>query len=91
MTPRVLNHRHYTRAQIHEMIASGRAVNCDRRSKYGNPYVMKSEADRDFVCEQFEKNKLPDLDVSELRDKDLLCWCNPLRCHCDAILKKANT
>ncbi len=28
--------------------------------------------------------------MSRLRGKHLLCWCAPLRCHCDAILKKAN-
>lgn len=66
------------------------AVWVDRRSKYGNPFKMKSEADRDHVCDSFEKAILPTLDVRELKGKDLVCWCAPKRCHADAILKKAN-
>lgn len=45
---------------------------------------------RDMVCDLFERYILPSLDVSELRGKDLVCFCTPLRCHCDALLKKAN-
>ena len=66
------------------------AVYCGRGTKYGNPYRMKSEADRDMVCDRFIKEILPTLDVSELAGKDLVCHCKPKRCHCDAILKKAN-
>jgi hypothetical protein len=51
---------------------------------------MRKEGDRDQVCDRFER-VLPTLDVSSLRGKDLVCWCAPLRCHCDAILRKANT
>jgi len=25
-----------------------------------------------------------------LKGKDLVCWCAPERCHCDAILRKAS-
>jgi hypothetical protein len=68
----------------------GNAVWVDRRSPYGNRFKMKSEADRDLVCDAFEVNVLPNLDVSALRGKDLICWCAPKRCHADAILRKAN-
>jgi len=74
----------------HARNAPSGAVWVDRRTKYGNPYVMKSEWERNWVCDQFEKNILPTLDVSELRGKDLICWCAPKRCHADAILRKAN-
>jgi len=66
------------------------AVYCGRGSPYGNPYKMKKEADRDYVCDMFETDVLPTLDVSALRGKDLVCFCAPRRCHCDAILIKAN-
>lgn len=66
------------------------AVYCGRGTKWGNPFRMRCEEERDLVCDQFEMHILPTLDVSELRGKDLICWCAPLRCHCDAILKKAN-
>lgn len=30
------------------------------------------------------------LDLSELTDKHLVCWCAPQPCHCDILLKRAN-
>lgn len=89
--PKVLNLRHYSKSQITAMIASGNAVRCDRQSRHGNPFRMQNESQRDFVCDQFEAKVLPNLDVSSLAGKDLLCWCAPKRCHCDAILRKANS
>lgn len=66
------------------------AVYCGRPSTYGNPFVIGKDGDRNEVCDQFEKQILPHLDVTALRGKDLICFCKPLRCHCDAILEKAN-
>ena len=66
------------------------AVWVDRRTRFGNPYIMRSELDRNLVCDAFEDNILPNLDVTELKGKDLICWCAPKRCHADAILRKAN-
>ena len=87
---KVLNMRNFTKIQIREMIESGKAVRCDRRTKFGNRFVMRCEEERDLVCDQFEMHNLPTLDVTELRGKDLLCWCAPLRCHCNSLLEKAN-
>lgn len=80
--PKVYNRRYYE--------PKG-AVYCGRPTKYGNPFSIGKDGNRNEVCEKFEKEILPDLDVTELRGKDLVCWCFPLRCHCDAILKKANS
>jgi hypothetical protein len=66
------------------------AVYCGRGTPYGNPYIAGQHGSRDTVIDKFEKFVLPDLDVSRLRGKHLLCWCKPLRCHCDSILQKAN-
>jgi len=71
------------------------AVFVDRRTKWGNPFVLKSEADRDFVCDEYEKwllanDDLMDVLVSELRGLDLICNCAPKRCHADLLLKLAN-
>jgi hypothetical protein len=66
------------------------AVYCGRPSKWGNPFVMGKDGSRGEVCDRFEREILPELDVSSLRGKHLVCFCAPLRCHCDAILKKAN-
>ena len=80
--PRVLNkHR--------DVIPKG-AVYCGRPSPWGNPFIIGKHGDRDTVCDRFEREILPTLDVSELRGKDLVCYCAPERCHCDAILRKAN-
>jgi hypothetical protein len=80
--PRVLNKRR-------DVIPNG-AVYCGRPSKWGNPFKIGRDGDRDTVCDRFEREILPTLDVSELRGKDLVCHCAPERCHCDAILRKAN-
>lgn len=81
-TPKVWNLRHKNHPKS--------AVYCGRGSPYGNPYIAGQHGSRDMVCDKFEEFVLPDLDVSALRGKDLLCWCAPLRCHCDSILLKAN-
>jgi len=67
------------------------AVYIGRGSPYGNPFVIGKDGDRDQVCDKFECEVLPNLDVSALRGKDLICFCAPKRCHGDAILRKANS
>jgi len=79
--PRVYNKRHG---------APVGAVYCGRGSPWGNPFRIGRDGDRDTVCNRFEAEILPLLDVRPLRGKDLVCFCKPLRCHCDAILRKAN-
>lgn len=59
-------------------------------SPYHNPFRMRDEADRSYVCDQFEREVLPKLNVEALRGQDLICYCAPKRCHCDALLKAAN-
>jgi hypothetical protein len=66
------------------------AVFCGRPSPWGNPYIIGRDGDRDRVCDLFEVLILPDLDVTALKGKDLVCFCAPRRCHCDALLAKAN-
>ena len=66
------------------------AIYCGRGSPWGNPYTINKYRDRSIVCDLFEVKILPFLDVSDLRGKDLVCFCAPLRCHCDALLEKAN-
>lgn len=67
----------------------------DRASSWGNPFVMGIDGDRDEVCNKFEvyaKHRLkmqPDW-LLALRGKDLACWCAPLRCHAETLLKMAN-
>lgn len=82
MSPQVLN------KHIHG-IPEG-AVYCGRGSPWGNPYVIGKHGDRKQVCGLFRTYVLPELDVSALKGKDLVCFCAPLECHCDDLLIKAN-
>lgn len=73
------------------------AVYIGRGSPYGNPYVIgKPHPDtgepmtRDDVCDLFESRVLPEIDVTKLIGKDLVCFCKPKRCHGDSLIKKAN-
>jgi hypothetical protein len=66
------------------------AVYCGRPSRWRNPFIIGKHGSRDEVCDRFEREVLPTLDCEPLRGKDLVCFCAPLRCHCDALLKKAN-
>lgn len=82
MTPRVLN--------IYKDKTHPNSVYCGRGSPWGNPFKIGIHGTRDEVCDKFDREVLPTLDVSSLRGKDLVCFCAPKRCHCDSILKKAN-
>lgn len=68
-----------------------RVIRCDRKTIYGNPYYMKNESDRLTVVRNFwldiknGKSHLTESDFRELIGKSLVCWCAPLRCHCDAL------
>lgn len=64
------------------------AVYIGRGSPYGNPYVIGKDGTRDEVCDLFEINILPTLNLSVLLGKDLVCHCKPKRCHGDSIVNK---
>ena len=68
------------------------AIYVGRGSPWGNPFVMRdfSKGERDRVCDLFESEVLPTLDLAPLRGKDLVCFCAPNRCHADALLRAAN-
>ncbi|WP_316196533.1 SLOG family protein [Bradyrhizobium sp. SZCCHNS3053] len=80
--PRVYNKHHKD--------APDDAVYIGRGSPWGNRFVIGEHGDRDQVCNLFECEQLPDLDVSPLIGRDLVCFCAPHRCHGDSILLKAN-
>lgn len=67
-------------------------VRCDRQSIWGNPFIMGPDGDRDTVCDsygQFYLPRKPSLlsQLGALDGKALGCWCAPLRCHCDELIK----
>lgn len=67
------------------------SVCVDRSSKWGNPYHLGEDGNRDEVIEKYEQwiRARPELlaRLGELKGKDLVCWCAPKRCHADVLLK----
>jgi hypothetical protein len=63
-------------------------------SKWGNPLGLMQEADREAVVASYERwlRQQPHLmsALRELRGHDLVCWCAPLPCHGDVLLRLAN-
>lgn len=62
---------------------------------FGNPYRIGMDGDRVAVIEKFRAYVLARPDHltkirSELRGKDLVCWCAPEPCHGDVLLEIAN-
>ncbi|TAL65724.1 MAG: DUF4326 domain-containing protein [Burkholderiaceae bacterium] len=71
------------------------AVYVGRPTKFGNPFVIGRDGNRDEVVRRFEEwidtqPNLIDAARSELRGKNLVCWCAPLACHADVLLMIAN-
>ena len=71
------------------------AVYVGRPSRFGNPYVIGRHGDRAAVVARFEAALLANPELlaaakTELRGKDLVCWCAPEACHADVLLRIAN-
>jgi hypothetical protein len=75
----------------------------DRTTKWGNPFTHVRDRltrasflvpTREEAIAAYERWVLaqPDLvaALSELRDKILGCWCRPLACHGDVLIRLAN-
>ena len=65
----------------------------DRTTKWGNPFVMMTEEEREQVLALHEAwivKARVFADIEELRGKTLGCWCAPRACHADALLRHAN-
>lgn len=67
-------------------------VRIDRRSKWGNPFVIGKDGERGEVIAAYKDWLLstrPDLldALPELRGKRLGCWCAPKPCHGDVLLE----
>ena len=70
------------------------SVYIGRPSVWGNPYVVGRDGTRDEVIAKYEGwiTSQPALlaRLPELRDRHLICWCAPLRCHGDVLQRLAN-
>lgn len=73
------------------------AVYIGRGSMWGNPFVMGKHGNRDAVCDQHKahlKQQIRSGEVSleqlaGLHNKQLVCFCAPLRCHGDTLVQAA--
>jgi hypothetical protein len=85
--PRVLNKRH-------DKIPAD-AVYVGRPSKWGNPFKIGRDGTREEVIEKYStyiQSKIynSQLNIEELRGRDLVCWCAPQPCHADILIELAN-
>jgi hypothetical protein len=65
-----------------------------RPSKWGNPFVIGRDGSRDEVIAKYRAwiVRQPALMAAlpELRNKSLVCWCAPERCHAEVLIELAN-
>jgi hypothetical protein len=86
-SPKVLNFR--------KDVKEENTVNIGRPSKFGNPFIIGKDGSRDDVCDKYKVYLFSNLILvqavkEELKGKNLICWCSPLRCHGDLLLELAN-
>jgi hypothetical protein len=74
------------------------AVRIDRSTRYGNPFVLDEDGDRDEVCDAYERHYMPHkpsitdrIEAGELSGKVLVCHCYPRRCHGECLAAEANS
>lgn len=89
--PRVLNKKldgDYIRS------LGSKAVYIGRGSKWGNPFVIGKDGDREEVITLYMEHLLNSRDLLEaiptLTDKFLVCYCAPEACHGDVLIDLAN-
>ena len=79
----VVNMKHISRAE------AASAVRIDRRTRWGNPFVIGPHGDRAAVIAQYRADlwrriragEIPLEDLAALDGRTLACWCAPHPCH----------
>ena len=69
----------------------------DRRTKWGNPFKLGVDGDRDTVIALYRAElwrciRAGEIDLKDLADLDgcwLACWCDPLPCHGHVLARAA--
>ena len=72
-------------------------VRIDRRTKWGNPFVIGLDGDRAEVIQKYRKmlhdkrlaGTLAIDELANLKGKQLACWCKPAACHGDVLASAA--
>jgi hypothetical protein len=71
------------------------AVYVGRPTKWGNPFAI-GVVSRAEVVQKYEQHLMSNPELvedarSELKGKDLVCWCAPQACHADVLMRVANS
>lgn len=73
---------------------NGLLVRVDRATRWGNPFRMHHESERQEVIERYRRwlQTQPQLleRLPELKGKVLACWCHPKPCHADVLAELAD-
>lgn len=72
-------------------------VRIDRQTRWGNPFPMRKESDRDevikkyrhYLWQEIKSGKITLEDLAALHGKRLGCHCAPRPCHGDVLAKAA--
>lgn len=88
--PRVLKRKNFL-----ERIPEGAKLVGRPSKKWSNPFKIGEHGTREEVLEKyrlwlFATIRSGNLNLEELRGKDLVCYCAPLPCHADLLLHLAN-
>ncbi|MDE0407588.1 MAG: DUF4326 domain-containing protein [Alphaproteobacteria bacterium] len=75
----------------------GDVVRIDRRTSWGNPFLIGRHGGREEVIERYrawlwnklESGEIPLAKLAALNGKKLACWCHPQPCHGDVLAKAA--
>lgn len=76
----------------------GNYVYIGRPSKFGNPYIVGKDGNRETVCKLYEywfekriqESEVFKQDVENLKGKTLGCYCLPKQCHGQTIIRYLN-
>lgn len=93
----VVNMRDDAHARLWQYaVQEHKAERIDRKSIWGNPFILGDDGDRDTVCDAYANIYLPHkprllAEVSDLKGRALGCWCAPARCHGDHLARLATS
>ena len=61
------------------------------KSIWGNPFKVTNEITNEMACKKYEEYLLNNSELMDklylLKGKKLACWCSPLPCHTEIIIK----
>jgi hypothetical protein len=82
---------------MHKTPVGLNCIKIDRSTKWGNPFVIGRDGNREEVIAkhkiwflaEIKAGRIKMRDLAKLYGHDLACWCAPLACHGDLLEKAA--